>query len=70
MLTPVGDTIEPDSPTLHLSVNGGEYTTSPLSSIGGDLYVATLLVPPVALQITLQLSDWGEMRRFYELPAP
>lgn len=30
----------------------------------------TLLVPPAALQITLQLSDWGEMRRFYELPAP
>ena len=29
-----------------------------------------LLAPPAALQITLELSDWGEMRRLYELPSP
>ena len=28
------------------------------------------LAPPVALQITLQLADWGEMKRFYALPVP
>jgi general secretion pathway protein J len=26
------------------------------------------LAPPVAVQISLQLGDWGEMRRLYELP--
>ena len=26
------------------------------------------LAPPVAVQISLQLDDWGEMRRLYELP--
>lgn len=26
------------------------------------------LVPPVALELTLQLQDWGEMRRIYALP--
>ena len=26
------------------------------------------LAPPVALEITLQLDDWGEMRRLYALP--
>ena len=30
----------------------------------------SVLAPPVALQITLQLSDWGEMSRLYELPVP
>jgi general secretion pathway protein J len=29
---------------------------------GGDL------APPAALEITLQLTDWGEMRRIYALP--
>ena len=27
----------------------------------------TELAPPLALQLSLQLSDWGEMRRLYEL---
>jgi len=27
-----------------------------------------LLAPPLAVQISLQLADWGEMRRLYELP--
>ncbi len=26
------------------------------------------LAPPIAVQISLQLDDWGEMRRLYELP--
>ena len=26
------------------------------------------LPPPVAVEISLQLADWGEMRRMYELP--
>lgn len=30
----------------------------------------SVLEPPVALQVTLQLSDWGEMSRLYELPVP
>jgi len=30
----------------------------------------SVLAPPVALQVTLQLSDWGEMSRLYELPVP
>ncbi len=29
-----------------------------------------LLTPPAALEITLQLADWGEMKRLYELPVP
>jgi hypothetical protein len=41
-LSPIGDTIEPGSPSLHLSVNGGAYTESPLASLGGNLYLATL----------------------------
>ncbi|MHC4827576.1 MAG: FG-GAP-like repeat-containing protein [Planctomycetota bacterium] len=41
-LDAIGGTIEPGSPTLHLSVNGGAYTTSPLASLGGNLYAATL----------------------------
>ena len=28
------------------------------------------LTPPAALQITLQLADWGEMKRLYDLPVP
>lgn len=28
------------------------------------------LAPPAALQITLQLVDWGEMKRLYALPVP
>ncbi|GAB5453476.1 MAG: GspJ family T2SS minor pseudopilin variant XcpW [Halioglobus sp.] len=28
----------------------------------------TVLAPPVALRITLQLTDWGEMSRYYVLP--
>ena len=28
------------------------------------------LAPPAALQIALQLADWGEMTRFYALPVP
>ena len=26
------------------------------------------MAPPAALQLTLQLEDWGEMRRLYALP--
>jgi general secretion pathway protein J len=29
----------------------------------------TVLPPPAALQLTLQLEDWGELRRLYELPG-
>ena len=32
------------------------------SAPGSDLPV------PIAVQLSLQLSDWGEMRRLYELP--
>ncbi len=28
----------------------------------------TVMAPPVALRITLQLTDWGEMSRYYVLP--
>ncbi|MHC5006576.1 MAG: FG-GAP repeat domain-containing protein [Planctomycetota bacterium] len=41
-LDSIGDTIEPGSPTLHLAVNGGAYTTTALTSLGGNLYAATL----------------------------
>ena len=27
------------------------------------------LAPPAALQVTLQLADWGEMTRLYVLPS-
>jgi general secretion pathway protein J len=30
----------------------------------------TPFAPPAALQITLQLADWGEMKRLYALPVP
>jgi general secretion pathway protein J len=29
-----------------------------------------LLAPPAALEVSLQLADWGEMKRLYELPIP
>jgi hypothetical protein len=41
-LDSIGDTIEPGSPTLHLSVNGGAFTMTALASLGGNLYAATL----------------------------
>jgi general secretion pathway protein J len=28
------------------------------------------LLPPAAVQVTLQLADWGEMKRLYALPIP
>lgn len=33
-----------------------------------NLAQGDVLAPPVALRITLQLTDWGEMSRYYALP--
>lgn len=42
--------------------NWTENWTLDTSAPGGEL------PPPVAVEITLRLGDWGEMRRLYELP--
>ncbi len=41
-LTPINSTIEPDTPALHASINGGPFITTSLAPAGGDLYLATL----------------------------
>ena len=41
----------------------------PESWIPDSSQPGTELAPPLALQLSLQLSDWGEMRRLYELPG-
>ena len=49
-----GRSIEPGTPDF----SRGESLFAPDSE----------LVPPLALEIRLQLEDWGEMRRLYALP--
>ena len=39
-IEPTGGTIEPGSPTFHLSTNGGPVIATPLTGIGPDLYEA------------------------------
>ncbi len=40
--TPINASIEPETPALHASVNGGPFIATPLEPIGGDLYLLTL----------------------------
>lgn len=40
----------------------------PESWISDPSQPGTLVAPPAALEVRLQLSDWGEMRRLYALP--
>ncbi len=59
-LIAAGDTIEPGSETLHVSINDGPYAESPLVLSGGNTYLATL--PPGAcadrfdFYVSVQLS--------------
>lgn len=51
-----------DSTTLDVR-NWAESWVADTSTPGAEL------APPVAVQISLQLDDWGEMKRLYELPS-
>ena len=41
-LTAIGDTLEPESATLHVAVNDAPFTEAPMTSLGEDLFEATL----------------------------
>ncbi len=44
--TPINSSIDPETPALHASVNGGQFAATQLEPLGGDLFLATL--PAVA----------------------
>ena len=50
-LTAIGGTLDPTSVTLHVSINGGVFTATPMSEIDTNLYSATL--PPASCLETL-----------------
>ena len=39
---PTGDTLDPSSPTMHVSINGGAFSVIPMTEVGADLYSANL----------------------------
>ncbi len=41
-ITPTGGTVAPGSPSIHVSVNGGPYSVTPLTEQGGSLYDAVI----------------------------
>jgi len=55
--------VETDGDSTNLDIrNWAESWVADTSTPGVEL------APPIAVQISLQLDDWGEMKRLYELP--
>ncbi len=55
-LTPINSTIEPDTPALYASLNGGPFTASPLEALNGDLYAAALPAAACTDQVEFYLT--------------
>ena len=55
-LLPIGGTLNPNSPTLHLSTNGGKFVPSPLALIDVNLYEATIPAGDCSGSIPLRFS--------------
>ena len=55
----VGEALDPTSPTLHVSINGGSFTGIPMTEIGANLYSANL--PAAACLDTLAFYVSGAL---------
>ncbi len=55
-LTPLNSTIDPGTPALHVSVDGGPFSATPLDPLGGDLYQLTLPAVGCAARIDFYVS--------------
>jgi hypothetical protein len=53
-ISPTGGTVAPGTPAIHVSVNGGPFSNTPMTAIGGQLYEA--VIPP---------GDCADTYKFY-----
>ncbi|MBL4591600.1 MAG: matrixin family metalloprotease [Phycisphaerales bacterium] len=63
------DTINGGSQLLNVSINGGSFTTSPLASLGGSSYLATLPAANCEDTINFFISAVGSTAGSFTLPA-
>ncbi|MCH8252889.1 MAG: VCBS repeat-containing protein [Planctomycetes bacterium] len=72
-IIPIGDLLATDTPTVHVSINGGDFVSSPLTDLGEGLYEVALpaadCLDKLSYYITAELSSGAEFSDPVGAPA-